>query len=64
MNWKRLGCIFKEYASEFIGTAFLILCVVLFSDLALGASSPFVKHVSSQPIRLFGVVNRRVKLSH
>lgn len=51
-DWKRYGPHFAEYASEFIGTAFLLVCVVGIVALTFSASSPLPHLLPSVTLRL------------
>lgn len=53
VEWKRHGRHIEEYASEFIGTAFLVFCVVGVVALMFASSSPLVRIVPSTRLRLF-----------
>jgi aquaporin Z len=52
-DWKRYGSHLKEYASEFIGSLFLVFCVVAAVALLLGAPTVFTRLLPSQALRLF-----------
>ncbi len=51
-EWKRAGPHFEEYASEFAGTAFLLVCVVGIVTLTFGPSSPLLHLLPSLTLRL------------
>lgn len=51
-DWKRYGPHFEEYASEFLGTAFLLVCVVGIVALTLSAFSPLPHLLPSVTLRL------------
>ena len=51
-EWKRSGKHYEEYASEFLGTAFLLVCVVGIVGLTYSPSSPLPHLLPSQPLRL------------
>lgn len=52
-EWKRYGLHLEEFASEFLGTAFLLFCVVGVVVALFAPASPLVSLVPSQAIRLF-----------
>ncbi len=58
IEWKRHGRHLEEYASEFIGTAFMVFCVVGVVGLMFAPDSPVIAIVPSTRLRLFltGVV--------
>ena len=51
-EWKRVGPHFEEYASEFAGTAFLLVCVVGIVALTFSAHSPLPHLLPSVTLRL------------
>lgn len=51
-EWKRQGRHWEEYASEFIGTLFLLVCVVGAVSFLFGVSSPLPRVLPSPPLRL------------
>ena len=51
-DWKRYGSHLEEYASEFIGTAFLLVCVVGIVALAFSPYSPVPHLLPSPTVRL------------
>ena len=51
-EWKRKGPHLEEYASECIGTAFLLVCVVGAVVLMFSPSSPMLHWLPSLPLRL------------
>ena len=51
-DWKRYGSHLEEYASEFAGTAFLLVCVVGIVALAFSAHSPLPHLLPSLTLRL------------
>lgn len=51
-DWKRYGPHLEEYASEFVGTAFLLVCVVGIVALAFSAHSPLPTLLPSATLRL------------
>ncbi len=53
VEWKRHGRHLEEYASEFIGTAFMVFCVVGVVGLMFAPHSPVVSVLSSTRLRLF-----------
>ncbi len=52
-EWKRHGRHLEEYASEFIGTAFMVFCVVGVVGLMFAPRSPVVTLLASTRLRLF-----------
>ncbi len=52
-EWKRHGRHIEEYASEFVGTAFSVFCVVAVVAVLFGSSSPAVHAIPSARLRLF-----------
>lgn len=52
-EWKRYGQHIKEYASEFVGTAFFMFCVVGVVAMLFATSSPAARIVPSAAMRLF-----------
>ncbi len=52
-EWKRHGRHLEEYASEFIGTAFMVFCVVGVVGLMFAPHSPAVAILPSTRLRLF-----------
>jgi aquaporin Z len=52
-EWKRHGRHFEEYASEFIGTAFMVFCVVAVVGLMFATGSPVPAILPSTRLRLF-----------
>ncbi len=53
VEWKRHGRHFEEYGSEFIGTAFMVCCVVGVVGLMFARGSPVVAVLPSMRLRLF-----------
>ena len=51
-EWKRTGPHLEEYASEFAGTAFLLVCVVGAVVLTFSSSSPLLHWLPSLSLRL------------
>ena len=51
-DWKHYGSHFKEYASEFAGTAFLLFCVVGAVALTFDPASPLLRWLPSLYLRL------------
>ena len=51
-KWKRCGSHLEEYASEFVGTAFLLTCGVGADALAFSPSSPLPHLLPSMTLRL------------
>ena len=51
-DWKQYGPHLEEYASEFLGTAFLLICVVGIVALTFSASSPLPHLLPSPFLRL------------
>ncbi len=51
-DWKRYGFHLEEYASEFVGTAFLLVCVVGIVALTFGTRSPLTPLLPSPTLRL------------
>ncbi len=52
-EWKRHGRHLEEYASEFIGTAFMVFCVIGVVGLMFAQTSPLPTLVPSMRLRLF-----------
>lgn len=52
-HWKRFGRHEAEYACEFVGTAFLLFCVVGVVSVMFGAASPVPRAIPSPSLRLF-----------
>lgn len=52
-EWKRHGRHLEEYASEFIGTVFMVFCVVGVVGLMFAPRSPIVTMVTPVRLRLF-----------
>ncbi len=52
-EWKRHGRHLEEYASEFIGTAFMVFCVVGVVGLMFADRSPLLAILPSMRLRLF-----------
>jgi hypothetical protein len=53
LEWKRHGQHLQEYASEFIGTAFMVFCVVGVVGLMFAPGSPLAAVLPSARWRLF-----------
>ena len=51
-EWKRAGPHLAEYASECLGTAFLVFCVVGVVATLFGTSSPVTSHIPDPALRL------------
>lgn len=52
-EWKQSGLHLREYGSEFIGTAFLMFCIVGVVALMFGNGSPVPSYIPSRVLRLF-----------
>ncbi len=53
LEWTRYGRHLEEYASECLGTCFMVFCVVVVVGLMFGNTSPVVSWVPSERLRLF-----------
>ncbi len=52
-EWKRYGHHLEEYGSEFLGTAFMVMCVVVVVAAMFGAGSPLPSLIPAMGARLF-----------